>query len=240
MKKYLLILLLTCLSANAGLKHTVEPRTASILHGVLLLVHMGSNVLSAVFQTQQMGTLGKIKYSDNEVGIAEEDKRCGPLCRENSALIRKNSESALYLDGFATATSALSLMFNFVAFSMWATGQANWEQYADYQPNIDKFTRIALGISATNAFFNIATTGYMVQAIAYHNEEIPITTLSKLQVAVTTGVGYWLPMLIFGGYGLVQIAQTIEAGRIISNKLYDWVPSDNAPVIGVARHQDDA
>jgi hypothetical protein len=232
MKKFLFILLLVCFSVHAmeddarpvGWKHHASLRQHSILKGALILGHLGLNVMAAYFQTEQMPFLEKIPYPDNEMGVAEEDKRCSQLCQENSALIRSNSEHAYYFNALATVTSAASGLFNVAALGLWIAMQSNWEKQLEYTNNVDKFARIALGISVVNALFNIATTGLMAQSIAYHRDDLPLRTLAPLQVATTTGVGYWLPMILFSGYGVVKVGQVIEAARFMSNEIYEIVP----------------
>ena len=230
MKKYFLSCLLFVsfsLSVHAGLKHSVDARTASVLQGVGIVGHLGFNAMFAYFQLQQMTSLTAVPYVDNEKGIAEEDKDCGPLCQENSQIIRSDVEVANNINGLATLTSLVSGVFNMAAFAMWATMQSNWGEHEQYAKNINKFVSIAFGLSAVNAFLDSFTTGLMANLLIHHNAEITLRTLAPLQVAVMTGAGYWLPMALFGGYGLVRIAQTLDAGRTFINRgmiLLDGTP----------------
>ena len=41
------------------------------------------------------------------------------------------------------------------------------------------------------------------------------TTVAPLEVMLSNGIGYLLPATLFGGYGLVRIAEAIEAGRVL-------------------------
>lgn len=217
MKKCVLIALFS-FSTQAGLKDTVSPRTASILQGVGIVGHLGFNAMFAYFQLQQMAFFTNVPYIDNEKGIPEEDKSCGPLCQENSQIIRSHVEISNNIDGLATLTSLVSGLFNIVALSIWGTMQAHWDTQDEYAGNIDKFSRIALGLSAVNAFLDAFSTGLMANILIHHISDIALRTFAPLQVAVMTGAGYWLPMALFGGYGLVKIAQTIDSARLLFNQ----------------------
>lgn len=221
MKKFLLSLLLVSLSSassNAGLKNRITPRASSVLQGVGIIGHLGLNTMFAYFEIEQMKLLSNIPYIDNEKGVAEKDKTCGPLCQENSRFIRNNVMFANNVESLAIITSILSGIFNLEALCIWSAMQAHWDQRGIYVGNVQKLIRISLGISVVNSFLNIFSTSLMADTLLHHVEEVTLRTLAPLQVAVMTGTGYWLPTILFAGYGLVKIAETLDAGRALLNK----------------------
>ena len=212
MKKCLLILSLTCFAGTtqAGLKNIASDRTKSILLGVGILGHLGFNAMSAYFQFEQIGFLNKIPYPDNELGVSEEDKQCGALCQEDSKYIRDSVYRGIDVDGIATATSVISALFNLAAFSTWIAMMAHKNDRTNYLDKVTQFERVALGASVLNAALNVYTTGSMLEIVTHHISEIPLRTVAPLQVAIYTGVGYWLPMFLFGGYGIARLGKAIE------------------------------
>ena len=220
---------------SIGWKNTINPQMTWGLAGVGMLGHLGSNIMSAYFQMLQNTNLAKIPYADNEVGVAEEDKRCGRWCQLNTEAIRSNSRYVTALNGAATFSSALSSIFNIVALSMWISMLANWDRYTEYEPNIKKWSRVAIGVSAFKALLlNVPATFFMGDSIANRRDEVPLKTLAPLELAVFSGTGYWLQMIIFGGSGVVGVAKFIENLRHLGAKIGDndgvpMVAADNTP-----------
>lgn len=216
--------------SSVGLKNRIPERTASILQGIFTLGHLGFNVMSAYFQTEQIKFLDHIPYPDNEPGVREEDKKCGLLCRENSAIMRSNAQTAANLDILATLTSATSALFNFVSFSIWSTMQANWEQRSEYKENVDKFAKVALGASVVNAYLNLGSITVLADTARYHIDQLTLKTTAPFQVAALTGVGYCLPMVLFAGYGLVKVSEFLEAAKGVTRQLYERIPNNRHPL----------
>ncbi len=239
MKKFILICMLasfTVFSADGeesiGWKNTIDPKVAWGFGGVMILGHLGSNIMSAYFQMLQNTEIAKIPYTDNEVSVAEEDKRCGRWCQLNTEAIRSAGRYATGLNGVATFCSALSATFNMVAISMWVSMLAHWDRYEEYEDNIRKWARVAIGISAFKALLlNAPTTGLMADAVANRRDEVPLKTLAPLELAVFSGTGYWGQMVVFGGIGIVSVAKFIEGLRSLGTKIHEIGDSDKAPVV---------
>ncbi len=239
MKKIIFLCMLTSLSAfsadgeeSIGWKNTINPKVAWGLGGVMMLGHLGANIMSAYFQMLQNTEIEKIPYTDNEVGVVEEDKRCGRWCQLNTEAIRSAGRYATGLNGVATFCSALSATFNVVAISIWISMLAHWDRYEEYEDNIRKWERVAIGISAFKALLlNAPTTGLMADAVANRRDEVPLKTLAPLELAVFSGTGYWAQMAIFGGIGIVSFAKWIEGLRSLGTKIHEMGVLENVPVI---------
>ena len=225
MKKYVWVVMLLCLQvdavSNAGLKHRASDKAKAILQGIGILGHLGFNAMFAYFQTEQNKFLAKISYPDNEVGVAEEDKKCGSLCQENSRFIRNNVYRSEDLNGFATTTSVLSGLSNLIALCIWSAKMHHWEQRTSYAPNVNRFVNLALGLSVLNAFFDLGTTSLTVEVAAHHLSDIPLRTLAPWQVAAMNGAGYWLPMILFGGYGMAKGVEFLKGAYDAVN--LNWI-----------------
>ncbi|MBL4819223.1 MAG: hypothetical protein JKY15_08390 [Deltaproteobacteria bacterium] len=218
--------------APVGWKHHVSERWSSIFWGALLAGNMASNIVATYFQMDQASDLQNINYFDDEPGVSEENKRCGHICRENSKMMRDNAKHATNWNYLATAVSLPAVLFDFVALAIWSSMQCDWENHQEYEGNVENFSRIAFGISAVRALFNLASTSYTIDSAIYHTDEMPEETIARFQIATFTGSGYWVPMLLHGGYGMVAVGEYIETFRQVLNKAAAELP-DKAPSVQI-------
>jgi hypothetical protein len=114
---------------------------------------------------------------------------------------------------------------------MWISMLVHWDQYQEYESNIRKWERVAIGISAFKALLlNAPATGLMVDAVINRRDEVPLKTLAPLDLAVFSGTGYWGQMVVFGGMGVVSMAKFIESLRSPGTEIHEM--SEVAPALG--------